>query len=96
MAITAAEFMLSRPEFASAGTQLVAEALADAVSKVDPTTWGNQTDKAVSLLAAHSLWSSPFGASMRLDGDSEETESRYLAEYARLRLARVPRILVLR
>jgi hypothetical protein len=96
MAITVAQFVSSRPEFSSAGAQLVAEALTEARSKLDAGTWGNQYDNAVSALAAHLLWTSPFGVSMRLDGGSEESESRYLKELGRLQLARVPRIIVLR
>jgi len=52
-------------------------------------------DVACGYYAAHLLWSSPFGASMRLDGAGEELTSPYLGEFERLRLERVPRIVVL-
>lgn len=87
--------MLARPEFSSAGTQLVAAAIAEAAREIDAGAWGNVYDTALSLLTAHKLWSSPFGASMRLDGAGEDDSSRYSAQLATLRLARIPRITVL-
>ena len=75
---------------------LVKSALDQAAPRVDVAVWGNAYDVAHSLMTAHLLWSSPFGASMRLDGDTAAGRSRYLEEFERLRLERVPRMLVLR
>lgn len=96
MAVTPSQFMAARPEFGPAGTQLVAQALAAASAQLDQAAWGALYDQAVSLQAAHLLWSSPFGATIRLDGDAAADDSRYSSQLARLRLARIPRIMVLR
>jgi hypothetical protein len=95
MALTVAQFMRDRQEFASAGAQLVKSAMDEATRELDATAWGNVYDTALSLLTAHKLWSSPFGASMRLDGGSESDSSRYSMQLATLQVKRIPRIMVL-
>lgn len=96
MAVTAETFMRARQEFVPAGEALVAETLAEAATRLSSESWGNSYDNALSLMTAHLLWSSPFGAGMRLDGGGEATTSRYLQELERLRVERIPRIMVLR
>ncbi len=95
MAVTAAQFMRSRPEFESAGPQLVTAALQFAAGALDPGSWGTSHDQAVSAKAAHWLWSSPFGVSMRLDGSGKEVSSPYEFELETIHLSRIPRIMVL-
>ncbi len=91
-----AEFLRRFPEFESAGEQLVTSNLAEAAARISGGEFpGTTSDVALGYLAAHLLWSSPFGASMRLDSAGEELTSRYWAEFERLRLERVPRIIVL-
>lgn len=96
MAITVEAFVRARPEFESAGEALVAETLAQAAVRISSDSWGTGYDNAHSLMTAHLLWTSPFGASMRLDGASDAGRSRYLEEFERLRLERIPRMMVLR
>lgn len=96
MPLTAVQLMQARPEFASAGVQLVAAMIAEATLELDSGTWGRNYDTAVSLLAAHKLWASPFGSSLRLDGGGDLKSSRYTEQLEALRVARVPRMTVLR
>ena len=94
--MTSAEFVRRFPEFASAGASLVMAALTEASARVESGAFTTTTREiACGYYAAHLLWSSPFGSSMRLDGAGEELASPYLGEFERLRLERVPRILVL-
>lgn len=94
--MTPAEFLLRFPEFASAGTALVTANIAEAAARISGGEFpGATSDVAIGYLAAHLLWVSPFGSSMRLDSAGEELTSRYWAEFERLRLERVPRIIVL-
>jgi hypothetical protein len=96
MAVTSTTFLRANPEFAAAGAQLVVAKLAEAALRINAADWGTAYDLAHSLMTAHLLWSSPFGSSMRLDGGSDAGRSRYLEEFERLRLERLPRMLVLR
>lgn len=94
--MTAAEFLRRFPEFQSAGVQLVVSKLTEAAARLSGETFlAPSLDVAQGYLAAHLLWTSPFGASMRLDSAGEELTSTYWAEYERLRLERVPRVIVL-
>jgi len=95
MAVTSASFVRDRPEFATASPQLITSTLAVASLRVSATEYGDAYDAALSLVTAHLLWESPFGASMRLDGGGEDNESRYLKELRLLRLERIPRMAVL-
>jgi Protein of unknown function (DUF4054) len=94
MTVTAASFKTARPEFVTASDALVTEALATAALRVDASQYGTGYDHALSLKAAHLLWDSPFGVSMRRDGGAAAA-SPYETELATLRIERVPRILVL-
>lgn len=95
MALLTATFIRERPEFGSAGTQLVTSTIADARLRVSAAEYGDAYDDALSLMTAHLLWESPFGCSMRLDGGGADNESRYLKELRHLKLERVPRMGVL-
>jgi hypothetical protein len=95
MALTAATFMQERPEFESAGTQLVVATMADAALRVSAAEFGAKYDDALSLMTAHLLWTSPFGCSMRLDGGGDDNTSRYLTELRALTRENVPRMAVL-
>jgi hypothetical protein len=94
MAFNAATFIRERPEFASAGAQLVTSTSLLAAKRVSAAEYGDAYDNALALMTAHLLWDSPFGASMRRDGGAAAA-SPYLTELANLRVERVPRILVL-
>jgi Protein of unknown function (DUF4054) len=94
MALTATSFISDRPEFASAGVKLVASTMADARLRVSAAEYVGAYDDALSLMTAHLLWDSPFGASMRRDG-GQDAASPYWTELAKLKLERIPRIGVL-
>lgn len=89
------EFSTRYPEFASVDEQLIEKKLAEAAERISATAFGSSFDTAQGLFAAHLLWSSPFGASMRLEGGGEEQTSRYWREYSQLRVEKVPSVLVL-
>lgn len=94
MALDAPTFIRQRPEFESAGTSLVRDAIADAALRVSLDEFGTRYDDALSLMAAHLLWDSPFGASMRRDG-GQDAASPYLVELRALTRENVPRMAVL-
>jgi len=94
MTITAESFFRDRPEFESAGEALVATTIALAALRVSAEQYGDAYDDALSLMTAHLLWDSPFGASMRRDG-GDDAQGPYATELGKLRLERVPRMLVL-
>lgn len=94
--MTAAEFVRRFPEFSTAGPELVVAVLKEAAARIEAGNFpGTTAGAAAGYYAAHLLWSSPFGSTMRLDSDGNELEDRYLSEFERLRLERVPRIIVL-
>lgn len=93
--MTPAQFLASFPEFESASQSLITAKLLEAGATCGVDAYGSTVSVAVGYYAAHLLWTSPFGVSMRLDGNGEDIPSRYLLELERLRLAVVPRIIVL-
>jgi hypothetical protein len=94
--VNSTEFLRRYPEFAAAGAALIVAAIAEASGRIAGESFPSTTKSAaVGYYAAHLLWSSPFGVTMRLDGAGEELTSPYLGEFERLRLERVPRIVVL-
>ena len=95
MALTASAFLMLRPEFAAAGPSMVNATMLDAAKRVSAVEYGSSYDNALALMTAHLLWESPFGASMRLEGGGEATESRYLKEFRALTRESVPRMGVL-
>jgi hypothetical protein len=94
MTITAETFVRDKPEFESAGEALVTATIALAAPRVSADQYGDAYDDAHTLMTAHLLWDSPFGASMRRDGGTD-AESPYVTELKALRLERVPRMMVL-
>lgn len=85
MAVTVASLRLRAAEFAPTDTDVVQAAIDDAVTEVDDRVFGEKTDQAVSLLAAHKLSISPFGTQARLDpkaqGDGLHGTTTYGVEY---------------
>ncbi len=93
--MTVGQFLASFPEFEAAGSSLIAAKLLEAGQLHGLDTYGTSFDVAVGYQAAQLLWDSPYGVSMRLDGEGRDIPSRYLLMLEQLRLARVPRIIVL-
>lgn len=85
MTVSLASLRAQRPEFAPTADGVVQAAIDDAVTEVDPRVFGEKTDQAVSLLAAHKLAISPFGTQSRLDpkaqGDGPHGTTTYGVEY---------------
>ena len=85
MAVSLASLRTQRPEFAPTADGVVQAAIDDAVTEVDPRVFGEKTDQAVSLLAAHKAAISPHGKMARLDpkaqGDGPHGTTTYGVEY---------------
>lgn len=75
--MNASEFLDRYPEFETGGA-LIDGVLAEAAGEMASRgNFGTRHDEAQGALAAHKLWASPFGVSLRLEGD----ESPYLSAY---------------
>jgi hypothetical protein len=86
--MTADVFLKRYPEFDSAANlPLVEQTLAEVLAKLDSATFGARLDEAHGALTAHTLWSSAFGISLRLDGSGEGGKSKYLDHYESIRKA---------
>lgn len=92
--MTYADFTTAYPEFDTMSAELVEAKLSLARKRVSEETYGDRHDEAVGLMAAHLLWTSPFGASTRLDGGDKEASNRYWDEFVRLRREVCPTIIV--
>lgn len=73
MAWTPATFKARWRDFVPTDDDVVQAALDEAARSVDDRYFGDKTDDAVGLLAAHKLASSPFGQSARLANDDGTT-----------------------
>ena len=79
MALTAASFLISYPEFANIPETMINARIADAAHKVNAEYWGDELDHGQALWTAHLLITSPAGQSARLSSD--KAESIYRAAY---------------
>jgi hypothetical protein len=85
MAMDLATFRASYKEFDGESDVYVQAKLDLAETRTSVTAWGDHFDDAHGLEAAHLLWESPFGATMRQDGDDkDERKSRYQKQRERL------------
>ncbi|TAK30993.1 MAG: DUF4054 domain-containing protein [Myxococcaceae bacterium] len=88
MAVTVASLRTTRPEFTETPTAVLQAAIDDAVNEVDDRVFGEKTDQAVSLLAAHKASISPFGQQARLapkeQGKGTHGATTYGLEYDNL------------
>jgi hypothetical protein len=91
-----ASFRARYPEFSNASDSLVVSCLNEAeMELVANADWGNRFDTAHGLLTADKLWSSPFGATMRLDDAGKVmASSRYAKQLGELHVKTFPKILV--
>ena len=81
-------FLDRYPEFDSADNlALVEQTLAEVLAKLDSSVFGSRLDEAHGALTAHTLWSSAFGVSLRLDGSGEGGKSKYWEHYETIRKA---------
>ena len=94
--MTPTEFTDIYPSFKTTSDELIIAKLGLAAQRVDPLVWGSRYNAGVAALAAHLLWTEPFGTTTRLDGGGESTTSRYLEEFrAMVRELGVPKFMVL-
>jgi hypothetical protein len=86
--VTSGEFLDRYPEFDRADSlALVEQTLAEVLAKLDSAVFGLRLDEAHGALTAHTLWSSAFGVSLRLDGSGEGGKSKYLEHYESIKKA---------
>lgn len=85
--ITVASFKARWTEFAPTADHVVQHALDEAVKRTDARLFGDRTDHAVSLLAAHELSISPQGMQARLEAQPDGSTT-YLIELRLLRRER--------
>lgn len=81
------EFVPAPSEFEAAELETIGYKLADAEAQINPDAYGDQTDTAIGLLAAHMLTLTPFGKFAVLDpkdqADGSSTYQRELNEIIR-------------
>lgn len=77
MVMSLATFRTTYREFNEQPDPYVQAKLDEALRNTAVTAWGTFADDAQGLKAAHLLWSSPFGSTMRDDEGHELTDSRY-------------------
>jgi hypothetical protein len=81
-------FLDRYPEFDHADNQeLVQQTLDEVEGKLDASVYGERFDEAHGALSAHTLWSSAFGVSLRLDGSGEGGKSKYLLHFETIKKA---------
>lgn len=81
-------FLDRYPEFDSADKfALVERTLAEVLARLDASVFGERLNEAHGALTAHTLWSSAFGVSLRIDGGSEGEKSKYLVHFESIRKA---------
>lgn len=73
MAVDRTSFLLHRPEWSDAPSDVVDYHIAAAKRALSSTVLGDVYDDAVELAACRGLARSPYGASMRLANDSDVT-----------------------
>jgi hypothetical protein len=92
--VTSVEFLDRYREFETVDSVTLEATLAQAASRVSAEVYGSRYDEAHGLMVAHLLWSSPFGATLRLGGGEADGKSKYLMELHQVRREVAPRSLV--
>lgn len=91
---TALAFATRYPEFSTVDPDVIDAVLAEAARAVDTDIYGARVSDAVAALAAHKLWLSPAGSSLR--GESDQADmSDYLKVYQAIRREMAPKFMVL-
>jgi hypothetical protein len=78
--MTEDEFLARYPEFESESSEPLGSILAEAATQLVEADYGELYDAAHGALAAHLLWASPFGVTLRQEGEDTST-SKYLRHY---------------
>ncbi len=78
-------FVNRYPEFDRASSDLVQATLTETAARLSTEVFGARWDEAHGALTAHTLWASPFGVALRLDGDTPDGESKYWKHFEKVR-----------
>ncbi len=73
--VTIETFLISFPEFSSAGTSMLTAQLALAEVMTSSDSFGDQRDRAVQLLLADTLACSPWGRDARMVSEDQRTST---------------------
>lgn len=92
--MTLQTFRLQYPEFSPATDSVVQAKLDDAATVVSAAAYGASYDLAHGLYAAHLLWTSEHGTSLRAEGGDKKPKSRYLESFRSVSKRKVPRVIV--
>lgn len=93
MAIDTA-FLTRYPEFDTIDPDVIGAVLGEAARAVATDIYATRVDDAAMALAAHKLWVSPAGSSLRTESDQADM-SDYLKAYQQIRRECAPKFLVL-
>jgi len=94
MAYDATAFLARYPEFATTDPDVIGAVMGEATRAVSAEIYGDRAGDAAAALAAHKLWVSPAGSSLR--GESDELDmSDYLKAYQQIRRECSPKFMVL-
>jgi hypothetical protein len=86
--VTRDQFLTRYPEFDNPdGDELAQACLAEAAAEIDAVVYGSRFDEAHGSLAAHKLWTSAFGVSLRQEGSGDEGSSKYLEAFKHVQKA---------
>jgi hypothetical protein len=91
----AGDFLTRYSEFTTCDPDVLSAKLGEAARAVSVDVYGDRTDDAVAALAAHKIFVSPAGLSLRTESDQTST-SDYLKTYQQIRREMAPRFAVLR
>jgi hypothetical protein len=95
---TALAFVTRYPEFSECGLDpdFISSVLAEAQAGIDAIIYGTRNDAAVMAMAAHLIWVSPAGISLRTDTDKSDGDtSGYLKRFQAIRKEVSPKFAVL-
>lgn len=74
------------PEIADLDPSFLVAVINEAQAGIDPTIYGTRNDAAVMAMAAHLVWVSPAGISLRTETDkNNEDSSGYMARFRQIR-----------
>jgi len=92
--MTLEAFLVEYPEFEGVSYDLVQAKLNASARTVSATAFGDAYDDAHGLWAAHLLWTSEHGSTMRQEGGDQNPTSRYLDAFRALERKKASRWVV--
>lgn len=88
------EFTTRYPAFTTCDPDVMSSMLEEAARAVNVDIYGDRTDDAIAALAAHKVFVSDAGSSLRTESSQTDT-SDYLKAYQQIRREMAPKFLVL-